>query len=446
MSVCDLPVITTVCATAGEGAATVLVSGFEWLASGVAGVAAFLIQSVWALFETTTFVDVTTGQFRTVYAIVFGIAVFVMLGFFLLQVIGGMVRREPAALSRAALGLAKSVLGSFVVLALVAAALEITDQLCIGIVHATGGTMSEMGEKLDLLTASLLLTTAGGPGVTILLTLFVGGLAAGAAFIVWISLLVRKALLLIAVVFAPVALAGATWDATRGWASRWASFVIALIVSKLVIVVVFLLAIAQVAAPIDSDLQSLADPIAGIVLLLVAGFAPYLTYKAISFMGFDMYHAMSAEQEAKHALNRPLPVPTRLPARTPAKVLDVGGSGGTANGGALVPGGRPSTGSGAGGTPAAASRSSTTAAGSTPAAASRSSTTAAGSAKAAGAAAGAGAAVPGVGLAVAGAGVADKAATAGPKVAGPVAATTEHHHDGAMPPAVTTPRPGGTRS
>jgi type IV secretion system protein TrbL len=64
-----------------------------------------------------------------------------MLGFFMLQVIGGMVCREPAALTRAALGLAKSVHGSFVVLTLMAATLEITDQLCIGIVHAAGTNM-----------------------------------------------------------------------------------------------------------------------------------------------------------------------------------------------------------------------------------------------------------------------------------------------------------------
>src|SRR3546814_9605127 len=74
----------------------------------------------------------------------FGVGVFVMLGFFMLQVIGGMIRREPAALSRAALGLAKSILGSFVALALLATALEITDQLCIGIVNAAGTNMNEM--------------------------------------------------------------------------------------------------------------------------------------------------------------------------------------------------------------------------------------------------------------------------------------------------------------
>ncbi|MEI2811914.1 MAG: hypothetical protein V9F00_17515 [Nocardioides sp.] len=115
--------------------------------------------------------------------------------------------------------------------------------------------------------------------------------------------------------------------------SKWASFVIALIVSKVVLVVIFLLATAQVSAPIDADLQSVSDPIAGVVLMLIAGFAPYLTYKAISFMGFDMYHAMSAEQEAKSALNRPLPIPmSRRPGAEPSKVLDGGSSGGSAAG------------------------------------------------------------------------------------------------------------------
>ena len=103
--------------------------------------------------------------------------------------------------------------------------------------------------------------------------------------VVWISLLIRKALLLIAIVFAPIALAGSSWDHTRSWVSRWATFVIAMILSKVVLVVIFLLATAQVSAPIDADLESVSQPMAGVVLMLMAGFAPYLTYKAISLHG-----------------------------------------------------------------------------------------------------------------------------------------------------------------
>ncbi|MGD9959039.1 conjugal transfer protein TrbL [Nocardioides sp.] len=334
VDVCDVPVISGVCDVAGDAAGALVSAPFDWLAQGMGHAAGWMFEAVWKVFDSTTMVDVTSSQYTKVYNILFGVAVFVMLGFFMLQVIGGMIRREPAALSRAALGLAKSILGSFVALALLATALEVTDQLCIGIVNAAGTNMEQMGDRIALLAGGLLTLNIAAPGAGAIITMFIAGLAIGAAVIVWISLLIRKALLLVAIVFAPIALAGSSWDHTRGWVSKWASFVIALIISKVVLVVIFLLATAQVSAPIDGDLQSVSDPIAGVVLMLMAGFAPYMTYKAISFMGFDMYHAMSAEQEAKSALNRPLPIPmSRRPGAEPSKVLDGGSSGATGGGG-----------------------------------------------------------------------------------------------------------------
>ncbi|MGC7421118.1 conjugal transfer protein TrbL, partial [Pandoraea pneumonica] len=81
------------------------------------------------------------------------------------------------------------------------------------------------------------------------------------------------ALLLVAIVLAPLAFSGASWDASRGWIGKWAMVVIALIASKLVLVVMFLVAITQISAPIDADLASISDPIAGIVLMGMAAFA-----------------------------------------------------------------------------------------------------------------------------------------------------------------------------
>jgi len=340
VDVCDVPVISGVCDIAGDAAGALVSAPFDWLAQGMGHAAGWMFEAVWKVFNSTTMVDVTSSQYTKVYNILFGVAVFVMLGFFMLQVIGGMIRREPAALSRAALGLAKSILGSFVALALLATALEVTDQLCIGIVKAAGTNMEQMGDRIALLTTGLVGMNLAAPGAGAILTIFIAGLAIGAAGIVWISLLVRKALLLIAIVFAPIALAGASWDHTRGWVSKWASFVIALIISKVVLVVILLLATAQVSAPIDGDIQSVSEPIAGVVLMLMAGFAPYMTYKAINFMGFDMYHAMSAEQEGKAARNRPMPIPmNRAPSSQPSKVLDGGssGAGGGRSGGSPAP-------------------------------------------------------------------------------------------------------------
>nr|WP_216607376.1 conjugal transfer protein TrbL [Arthrobacter sp. 260] len=400
--------------------------------------AGWLFEAVWTVFDTTTLVDVTRPEYVAVYNILFGIAVFVMLIFFCLQLITGLIRRDPTALSRAALGLAKSVLGSFVVITLTALLLEIVDQLCIGIIQAAGETTESMGDKITLLAAGLVGINIAAPGVGAIITIFLAGLAIAAAAIVWLSLLVRKALLLVAIVLAPLAFSGASWDATKGWISKWAMFIIALIVSKLVLVVMFLVAITQVSAPIDADLSSVADPIAGIVLMAMAAFAPYLTYKFLSFVGFDMYHAIGSEQDAKNSLNRPIPTPSKPQGGEPKKVLDGDNNGGGDGGGKnppppknpapQAPGGAAESG---GGKTAAAGRSS------------------AGAGAGTGASAGAGAGAAAVGPAAAtviGAKVAKDVASAGPKAGTALGGQGETAADsasqtGSTPPPAQAPPP-----
>lgn len=371
VDVCDVPVISTVCDKAGDAAASLVTAPFNWLAEGMGNAAEWMFKSVWNVFDSTTSVDITSDEYMKVYNILFGVAVFVVLIFFLLQLITGMIRRDPTALTQALLGLARAVLGSFVVITLTATALEIVDQLCVGIIQAAGSSVEEMGAQLTLLIGGLTVLAPASPAVAAIIVIFLGGLAIAATVIVWLSLLVRKALLLVAIVLAPLALSGTVWEHTKGWASKWMSFVLALILSKLIVVVIFLVATTQVSAPIDFDLgvSAVADPLAGIVLLALAGFAPYIAFKFISFMGFDLYHTMSTEQEAKSALDRPLPIP-RLP-RDSKKVFDappspsptgVGGSGlakggsatAAAGGGKAAASGAASSGAAAGGAAVAA--------------------------------------------------------------------------------------------
>jgi hypothetical protein len=325
MGVCDVPVISNVCDAAGEAAATLVSAPFDWLASTMGQAAGWLIEAMWTVFDSTTLVDVTADGYLDVYNLLFGIGVFIVVLFFCFQLILGLIRREPQALSRAALGAAKAVLGSFLVITVTATALEIVDQLSIGIVQAAGETTATMGDKITLLTAGLTTINVAAPGVGAIVTIFLAGLMICAVAIVWFSLLIRKALLLVAIVLAPVAFAGAAWDLTRSWIGKWAAFVLALIVSKLVLVVVFLIAITQISTPIEADLAAVTEPISGIVLLFIAAFAPYMVYRFIAFLGFDLYHAMGSEQEAKNALNRPVPVPSKPQADGIKKILDGGG-------------------------------------------------------------------------------------------------------------------------
>ena len=419
MGVCDVPVISSVCDAVGEGAASLVAAPFDWLAQAMGAAAGWLFEAVWSVFDTTTLVDVTKPGYLAVYNLLFGIAVFVMLIFFCLQLITGLIRRDPTALTRAVLGLAKSVLGSFVVITLTALLLEVVDQLCIGIVQAAGETTESMGDKIALLAAGLVGINIAAPGVGAIITIFMAGLAITAAAIVWLSLLVRKALLLVAVVFAPLAFSGASWDASRGWIGKWAMFVVALICSKLVLVVMFLVAITQVSAPIDADLASVSDPIAGIVLMAMAAFAPYLTYKFIAFVGFDMYHAIGSEQDAKSALNRPIPVPSKPQGGDPKKVLDGSSGGGNSGGGSGSSAPPPPK------TPAPAASSGGAAGGG-------------GAAAGGGGAAAAGPVAAGV---VVGASVAKGAATAGPKAGTVLGAQGEHAADAVAqtPPPPSAP-------
>ncbi|MGO0577332.1 conjugal transfer protein TrbL [Ornithinimicrobium panacihumi] len=422
MGVCDIPVISTVCDVAGDAAGALISAPFDWLAQAMGAAAGWLFEAVWNVFDTTTLVDVTSDGYVSVYNLVFGIAVFIMLIFFCLQLITGLVKRDPGALSRAALGLAKSVLGSFVVITLTGLALEIVDQLCTGIIQAGGETTETMGDKITLLVAGLTGISIAAPGVGAIITIFLAGLAITSAAIVWLSLLVRKALLLVAIVMAPLAFSGSSWDASRSWVSKWAMFVIALIASKLVLVVMFLVAVTQVSAPIEADLASVSDPIAGVVLMAMAGFAPYLTYKFISFVGFDMYHAIGSEQDAKQSLNRPMPVPSKPQGGDPQKVLDGGSS-------------KPGTGgsSGAKGAPPAKPTPAPAASSGAGSGAGAGAGAGAGGAGASGAAAGGAVAAP-IAAGLVAAKIAKDSFEAGPKAAGHLADQADAAADGAGQP------------
>jgi type IV secretion system protein TrbL len=402
----------------------VISAPFDWLAEGVGNAAEWMFKGVWQLFDSTTLVDVTDPNYLKVYDVLFGVAIFLMLLFFFLQLATGLIQRDPSALHRAAIGLAKSVLGSFVVVTLTGLALTIVDELCVGIIQATGNTLDEMGGKIAALAAGIGAISLSAPGAGAVIIIFLGCLAITGAAIVWFSLLIRKALLLVAVVLAPIALSGQSWDHARGWFTKWASFVIALIVSKLVVVVIFLVAINQMNAPLNLDLSSISNPVAGIVLMFVAAFAPYMAYKFISFVGFDLYHAMSAESEAKGAMNRPIPVPSMPGLSNARKVLGGDSSGGSGSSGSTNGGDGGSTppGGTGGGKPAGGGGTAGTSGG-----------------EAAGGAEGAAAGPEGMAV-VAGAQAVTAAAKAGPATGQAVAHSAEGHADAGQEAAGQQPR------
>lgn len=303
MQPCDLPGGSLAC-----DAADALVSRpFAWLAEALGHAAAWTFTSVWAVIDDTTSVTLTSPAYLQAYNLVFGIAVYLAVLLAVFQLLGGLLRRDPRALPAAAGGLAKSLVGSFLAVAVTTLLLETTDQLTVGLVTATGTSMEQLGERLAALVVALTAVAGPTPGANAVITIILAVLAITGAVAVWLSLLLRKALVLVSVVLAPIALAGASWSATRSWVTRWASFVVALVVSKLVVVVVFLVGTAQLHAPATAADGSLVDPLAGVVVMFIAAFAPYMTHRFLAFAGLDIHQLATTEREAGHALTRPVP-------------------------------------------------------------------------------------------------------------------------------------------
>jgi type IV secretion system protein TrbL len=354
MGVCDVPGASQICQGAGAAADSAITASARWFATALGDTAAWLLAGMWSALADSTRVELTSPAYVGVYRLLLPIAVCLMLILFFAQLIGGLWRRDPSALTTATVGLGKAVIGSFLVLGVTATLLEITDQLAAGIITAAGTSVEQMGVRLATLVTALGGLSGLSPTAGVLLAVGGSGLLVVGAVLVWSSLLIRKAVLLVLIVLAPVALSGWVWSATRDWVRRWAAVVAALIVSKLVIVIVLLVATAQLSTPVSADLAPVGDVLSGIVLLFLAAFAPYMAYRFISFAGIDAPAAVAAEQDSKRAaLPHPAHAPTTLMGLLrhrggPAPVLSGTGSGTGINTPASVLGGPAATTAGVG--------------------------------------------------------------------------------------------------
>ena len=120
---------------------------------------------------------------------------------------------------------------------------------------------------------------SGGFGIPVLLTeifVWLGGL------LIYAELVVRDALVLVAVALAPLSFAAMVWPAARGMARKVAELLAAVILSKLAIWVALLVGIdlfqTQATAP---GADAWGQMIAGAAVLAVACFAPFVVWRLL---------------------------------------------------------------------------------------------------------------------------------------------------------------------
>ncbi|MCZ2110838.1 MAG: type IV secretion system protein, partial [Dehalococcoidia bacterium] len=254
----------------------------KWLVEGVSGAGEKLIDGLDHLITASTSPNLGASWFLSNYNVVLGIALVVAAVTFIMQIATSLVRREPGMLTRAVTGSAVGVVGGFVILSICQACLIGTDELCTGLLNASGS--GSLGTSLNTIWGGSML--ALGPAQW-LLAIVLGLLFIIAAVMLWIAMFLREISIYVLAVFAPIAFAGYGWDRTRSWLRRWGEIVAALVFSKLVIYVIFILGMAMISSAGSAGglAAAITQLLGGACLVFMASISPWATHRFISFAG-----------------------------------------------------------------------------------------------------------------------------------------------------------------
>jgi type IV secretion system protein TrbL len=286
---------------AGDIAKSVAGDAFDSIAKSFGHAAQSATGWLWAQINTATAVQLGGAGFSTVLGMVAAIAGTVAVALFVVQVIQSVLRREPAGLGRAIRGLLVAFIAGGVSVAVVNLLLAATDALCTGVVETAVGTDPAGLGRLVLgssATAALVGMVSGPGGAAGVLLLALAILVA--VVIVYVALVIRKVLIVVTAVFAPLAFAGSLADITVAWTRRWIEFTLALVFSKLILILIFVIGyfmlIKGVGQAGTGVTQQITQVVSGVIVLALAGFAPWLALKIVHFTGdhATQLHAMSA--------------------------------------------------------------------------------------------------------------------------------------------------------
>jgi len=347
---------------AGSAVKSLAGDAFQSIAKDFSNAASAVSTWLWKEIGSSTAVQLGGSGFDRILAIVMGIAVVVGMGLLVVQIITSVLRRDTAGLARAAKGLLIAFLGGAAAIGVTNILLSAVDALSNGVVQAaTGGNVSQLGNGIMGTAAWESLTN---PAAMLILALIV----IGAVVFIWAALMIRKLLIIVAAVFAPAAFAGSLADISTGWVKKWIEGMVALIASKLILVIMLVIGYytltrnlgavgaGGVAGGNPTGTQAVTQVATGGLILLLAGFAPWMALKTVHFAGDHMAelhaHAGSATAGASTVIAAPQKMSTmaaqgksmvggRSGAPGPTGPGGVGGGAGNATGSGI-----PSTGPG----------------------------------------------------------------------------------------------------
>jgi len=263
---------------------------------------------LWQEIGSATSVNLDSPQLATDLAATSAIAVVLSLALFLVQVITSVLRREPSGLGRAVKGLVIALVASVFALGVTRILLAVVDSLAEGVVSYA------MGTNIEGLGAQLAIANIAGvtnPAIVLLFSIII----LAAVVVVWAAMMIRKMMIIIAAVLTPLAFSGATADITRGWVRKWIEFMAAMIASKLLLVIIFMIGVSVMEGAGMSAQpgpgQQLTQLATGSLILLMGGFAPWAAIKMFHFTGDALHTAHASVAQAPSGARAVLAAPQK---------------------------------------------------------------------------------------------------------------------------------------
>jgi hypothetical protein len=271
--------------------------GLAAVVSWVLGGAKYAINATASVIGHTTAPQLRSTWFSATYWRVAGIAAVLTLPFLFAAAIQALVRSDLGLLARAAFGfLPLAMLGVGIAAPLTMLLLAATDQLSAVVSSAAGHASAHFLNRASAGIGALTLLSRSP-----FLVFFVGLLTVGAAIVLWFELLLRAAAVYVIVLTLPLAFAALVWPARRIWAIRAVEVLIALILSKFLIVAVLSLGGAALS---QSFLTSISGMLAGFVLLTMGALTPWALLRLLPLGEIASAAAGSLRAEAVGAGSR----------------------------------------------------------------------------------------------------------------------------------------------
>jgi hypothetical protein len=261
------------------------------LAKGCARAAAWTVDKLSDLVNSTTKVDFTNTEFLRQYAVVFAASTILTLVLWLLAVAKRAVRGVPftEAITEAVGFLWLTVIASaftpLILYTVVSATDSVTDVVASGTSSQTDqffGTFSRaLQQGSDI---------GGGPIMLIVVSL-ISVLAAG---VLYLELIVRAALLYVGALLGTAVYAGLVDKNMWGHVRRWAGIMIAVILVKPVIIIVLGLAGALSSSSGPSAFSAI---VSGLAIILLAIFASAMIYRFVPGFGDEIVNHRNASRD-----------------------------------------------------------------------------------------------------------------------------------------------------